>query len=55
MISMSDAIKKAEEFLEREGEFRLGELLTEAFHPKTTTLSQTAVVDLHAAIRMLRT
>jgi N-acetylmuramic acid 6-phosphate etherase len=54
MIVMSDAVKKAEEFLAREGAFRLGELLTEAFHPKTRTLSQTAAVDLPAAIRMLQ-
>jgi len=51
---MSDAIKRAEEFLSRERAFRLGELLTEAFHPKTKTLSQTAAVDLPAAIRMLQ-
>jgi N-acetylmuramic acid 6-phosphate etherase len=51
---MSEAVKKAEEFLTREGAFRLGELLTEAFHPKTRTLSQTAAVDLPAAIRMLQ-
>jgi len=51
---MSDAIKRAEEFLTREKDFRLGELLTEAFHPKTMTLSQTAAVDLPAAIRMLQ-
>ena len=51
---MSNAIKKAEEFLTREKEFRLGELLTEAFHPKTRTLSQTAAVDLPAAIRLLQ-
>jgi N-acetylmuramic acid 6-phosphate etherase len=51
---MSDANKRAEEFLTREGAFRLGELLTEAFHPKTMTLSQTAAVDLPAAIRMLQ-
>ncbi len=51
---MSDAIKRAEEFLTREKEFRLGELLTEAFHPKTNTLSQTAVADLPGAIRMLQ-
>jgi N-acetylmuramic acid 6-phosphate etherase len=52
--AMSDAVKRAEEFLTREKEFRLGELLTEAFHPKTNTLSQTATVDLPAAIRMLQ-
>jgi N-acetylmuramic acid 6-phosphate etherase len=51
---MSDAVKRAEEFLTREGAFRLGELLTEAFHPKTRTLSQTAAVDLPAAIRCLQ-
>jgi len=51
---MSDAVKKAEEFLTREKEFRLGELLTEAFHPKTRMLSQTAAVDLSAAIRCLQ-
>ena len=51
---MSDAIKRAEEFLTREKQFRLGKLLTEAFHPKTKTLSQTAKVDLPAAIRMLQ-
>ena len=32
----------------------MGELLTEAFHPKTETLSQTAAVDLPTAIRMLQ-
>ena len=32
----------------------MGELLTEAFHPKTRTLSQTAAVDLPAAIRLLQ-
>ncbi len=51
---MSDAVKRAEEFLLREKEFRLGELLTEAFHPKTKMLSQTAAVDLPAAIPCLQ-
>ena len=51
---MSDATKRAEEFLNREGGFRLGELLTESSHPKTRTLSQTAAVDLPAAIRLLQ-
>ncbi|MHC4228587.1 MAG: sugar phosphate isomerase [Planctomycetota bacterium] len=51
---MLDATKKAEEFLKRERAFRLGELLTESFHPKTTTLSQTAATDLPGAIRMLQ-
>lgn len=51
---MSDAIKRAEEFLSRERAFRLGELLTESSHPKTITLSQTAENDLPAAIRLLQ-
>jgi len=51
---MSDAIKRAEEFLRRERAFRLGELLTESSHPKTKTLSQTAAVDLPAAIKLLQ-
>jgi N-acetylmuramic acid 6-phosphate etherase len=51
---MSDAIKRAEEFLSRERAFRLGELLTESSHPKTKTLSQTAEVDLPAAIKLLQ-
>ena len=51
---MSDAIKRAEEFLSRERAFRLGELLTESSHPKTKALSQTAKDDLPAAIRLLQ-
>jgi N-acetylmuramic acid 6-phosphate etherase len=51
---MSDAMKKAEEFLSHEQAFRLGELVTEDFHPKTRTLSQTAMSDLPAAIRLLQ-
>ncbi|MHC4355619.1 MAG: sugar phosphate isomerase, partial [Planctomycetota bacterium] len=51
---MSDATKRAEEFLNREAAFRLGELLTESSHPKTRTLSQTAAVDLPGAIRLLQ-
>ena len=51
---MSDAIKRAKEFLDREHAFRLGELLTESFHPKTKALSQTAKDDLPAAIRLLQ-
>ncbi len=51
---MSDATKKAEEFLSRERAFRLGELVTEASHPKTRTLSQTVETDLPAAIRLLQ-
>jgi N-acetylmuramic acid 6-phosphate etherase len=51
---MSDAIKRAEEFLNRQRAFRLGELLTESSHPKTKTLSQTAEVGLPAAIKLLQ-
>ncbi|MBW7990518.1 MAG: sugar phosphate isomerase [Planctomycetes bacterium] len=51
---MSDAIKRAEEFLSREQAFRLGELLTESSHPKTKSLSQAAKDDLPAAIRLLQ-
>jgi N-acetylmuramic acid 6-phosphate etherase len=52
--AMSDAIRKAEEFLNRERAFRLGELTTEAFHPKTGDLSETAAQDVPAAIRLLQ-
>ena len=51
---MFDAVRRAEDFLRREQAFRLGELLTESSHPKTTTLSQTAAVDLPGAIRLLQ-
>ena len=51
---MSDAIEKAKKFLTAERAFRLGELLTESFHPKTRGLSQIAQHDLKAAIRMLQ-
>ncbi len=51
---MSDAIKRAREFLSRERAFRLGELLTESSHPKTKMLSRTAEDDLPAAIRLLQ-
>ena len=51
---MLDAIKRAEEFLNRQRAFRLGELLTESSHPETITLSQTAAVDLPAAIKQLQ-
>ena len=51
---MSDAIERAKKFLSEERAFRLGELLTESFHPKTRELSQIAKDDLVAAIRMLQ-
>jgi N-acetylmuramic acid 6-phosphate etherase len=51
---MSDAKKKAQAFLEHEKAFRLGELLTEAMHPKTLRLSQTIEADVQAGVRMLQ-
>ena len=50
---MSNAVKKAKEFVENEKAFRLGSLLTEFSHPKTKQLSQTAQKDLPQAVRML--
>lgn len=50
---MGTAAEKAREFVEREQAFRLGELLTESFHPKTRALSQTIQADLAAGIRLL--
>jgi N-acetylmuramic acid 6-phosphate etherase len=46
--------QKAHAFLTEEQSFRLGDLLTESFHPKTLTLSQTLQSDLDAGIRMLQ-
>ena len=51
---MSNATDKAMKFLSEERAFRLGELLTESFHPKTLELSQVARSDLAGAIRMLQ-
>jgi N-acetylmuramic acid 6-phosphate etherase len=51
---MSDALEKAKKFLAEERAFRLGDLLTESFHPKTLNLSQTARADLPAAVRLLQ-
>jgi len=51
---MSDAVKRARKFLSEEKAFRLGELVTESFHPKTLELSQVARSDLSRAIRMLQ-
>lgn len=46
--------QQAQQYLEREKAFRLGELMTESFHPKTMTLGETSRRDLPAAIRMLQ-
>jgi N-acetylmuramic acid 6-phosphate etherase len=51
---MPDAIEKANRFLTEEKAFRLGILPTEASHPKTEALSQTAQTDLRAAVAMLQ-
>lgn len=51
---MPDAVERARKFLSEERAFRLGELLTESFHPKTLELSQVARSDLSRAIRMLQ-
>ncbi len=51
---MSDAIEKAKKFLTAERAFRLGELPTESFHPKTRGLSEIARDDLVGAIRTLQ-
>lgn len=51
---MTSAQERAQQFLNQEKAFRLGALLTEASHPKTQQLSQTAQQDLPAAIRMLQ-
>ncbi len=51
---MSQAKERARAFVEGEKAFRLGELLTESFHPKTRELSQTMEKDIRAGIRLLQ-
>ncbi len=51
---MSDAVEQAKYFLENEKAFRLGDLPTEAYHPKTVTLSQTSQQEMAAGIRLLQ-
>jgi len=51
---VSQAKERARAFVEGEKAFRLGELLTESFHPKTRELSQTIERDIHAGIRLLQ-
>lgn len=46
--------QQAQQYLDREKAFRLGELMTESFHPKTMTLGETSRRDLPAAVRMLQ-
>jgi len=51
---MSNARDKAQEFLQREKAFRLGQLLTESSHAKTQSLSQTMETDIEAGVRLLQ-
>jgi len=51
---VSQATERARAFVEGEKAFRLGELLTESFHPKTRELSQTMERDIRAGIRLLQ-
>ena len=51
---MSNAVEKAREFIECQKAFRLGELLTESFHPKTCNLSQVIQADVEAGVRLLQ-
>ncbi len=51
---MSQAKERARAFVEGEKAFRLGDLLTESFHPKTRELSQTLERDMRAGIRLLQ-
>lgn len=46
--------QRAHAFLTQDQAFRLGDLVTESFHPKTLTLSQTLQADPEAGIRMLQ-
>jgi len=50
----SQATVKAKQFLEIADQFKLGDLITEKPHPKTTQLSQFAKSDLSKAIRLLQ-
>lgn len=45
--------ERAEKFLEIAGDFRLGDLVTEASHPRSATLSQTARRDTAEGLAML--
>lgn len=51
---MSQAKERAKAFVDAEKAFRLGELLTESFHPKTRELSRVMEKDIHAGIRLLQ-
>jgi N-acetylmuramic acid 6-phosphate etherase len=51
---VSQAKERARAFVEGEKAFRLGDLLTESFHPKTRELSQTMERDIAAGLRLLQ-
>lgn len=51
--STDTALRRAEQFLEIAGDFRLGDLVTEAAHPRSATLSETARQDAAAGLAML--
>ena len=51
---MSDAISRAKRFLNEEKAFRLGNLPSETFHPKTRNLSQTLESNPDEGIRLLQ-
>jgi len=51
---VSQAKERARAFVEGEKAFRLGDLLTESFHPKTRELSQTMERDIVAGLRLLQ-
>src|SRR5712671_6519419 len=51
---MSEASRnRAEEFLKVSDQFKLGDLITEASHPTTATLSDTASNDITGALKLL--
>lgn len=52
-MSEATPAERADKFLRESGQFRLGSLLTESFHPHTRELSQTAARDIPAALKLL--
>jgi N-acetylmuramic acid 6-phosphate etherase len=53
-MAVLQAKERARAFVQGEKAFRLGEMLTEAFHPKTREVSQVMARDVHAGIRLLQ-
>ena len=52
-MTHSTAREQAEQFLAQSGEFRLGKLVTEASHPRTRRLSDTARISVTVALAQL--